>query len=367
MSDFASAHASGASHATVARECAARLGDTTGHTFGFVYVTTQLNGGFGEIVTVLRRETGVPTWVGTAGMGVCAGDTAYFDEPAVVALTCRLPDGAFRLLQPVRLGHVARSLAPDPQASIAIVHADPRNSNLVDLVGTIARSTGTYLVGGLSVGSGIHPQAVGNRIADGGISGVMIGGNGAPRISVGLAQDCSPIGAAHTVTRCENRVIAELDGRPAYEVLREDAGAGEGDDPRLWLANVQPAQLTVGSDRGGYMVHNLAGIDPARGLVAVGCKLEPGDRILFVRRSRAAGERDLARVLADVKARAGAPKAALYYSCITRGPRLFADAAHEIRTIHASLGGIPAIGFYGNGEIANDRVHSYAGVVAVLS
>ena len=367
MSDYAAAHASGSTHAAVARECAARLGDTTGHTLGFVYATTQLNGGFGEIVTVLRRETGVPTWVGTAGMGVSANGAASFDEPGVVALTCRIPETAFRLQQPVRLRHVARSLAPDPKAAIGIVHADPRNSNLVELVATIARTTGIYYVGGLSVGTGIHPQALGNRIADGGISGVVLGGDGAPRISVGLTQDCAPIGTAHAITRCDGRVIAELDGRPAFEVLREDAGAGKGDDPRHWLANVQPAQLTAGSDLDGYMVHNLAGIDAARGLVAIGAKVETGDRIVFVRRSREAGERDLARVLADVKARAGSPKAALYYSCITRGPRLFADAAYEIRTVQASLGGIPAVGFYGNGEIANDRVHSYAGVVVVLS
>ena len=162
-------------------------------------------------------------------------------------------------------------------------------------------------------------------------------------------------------------MIAELDGRPAFEVLREDAGAGKGDDPRQWLANVHPARPTIGSDRVGYSVLNLAGIDAARGVVAVGGMIVPGDRIVFVRRSRAAGERDIARMLADVKARAVAPKAALYYSCVTRGPKLFADASYEIRAIRTALGDIPAIGFFGNGQIANDRVHSYAGVLVVFA
>ena len=367
MSDFASAQASGGKHAEVARACVSQLGDTTGHTLGFVYTTSQLNGGFGEIVTVLKRETGVQTWVGTAGLGVAGPGATYFDEPAVTVLTCRIPDTGFRLLQPVRVGHVAKSLPPDPEATVGIVHADPRNRNLADLVATIAHARSTYLVGTLSVGSGIHPQAIGNRIADGGVSGVMLGGPGAPQVTVGLTQDCLPMGEPHAVGRGDGRVVAELDGRPAFDVLREDAGAAKADDPRQWLTNVHPAEPMVGSDFTRYMVRNLVGIDQARGLVGVGATLKPGDPIVFVRRSRAAGERDLSRMLADVKTRAKAPKAAIYFSCVTRGPNIFSSKDYEMQAIRDALGGIPAIGFFGNGEIANDRVHGYSGVLTLFS
>lgn len=367
MTDFASAHATGGRHAEVAKECANKLGDTSRHTLGFVYVTTQLNGGFGEILTTLKRETGVQTWVGTAGMGVCSSGTAYFDEPAVAAMTCRLPSSAFRLLSPVRVGHVARSLAPDALATIGIVHADPRNSNLTDLVATIARSRGAYLVGGLSVGSGIHPQAIGNHVVDGGISGVFIGGPGAPEVSVGLTQDSVPIGKVHTVTKGGGRVIVELDRRPAFEVLREDAGAAEGDDPRLWLENVHPALPIAGSDWTSHVVRNLVGIDPTLGRVTLGDTIKPDDQVVFVRRGRATGERDLARMLGSVTARAKAPKAALYYSCVTRGPKRFESKAYEIEVLRASLGDIPMVGLFGNGQIANDRIYGYAGVLTIFS
>lgn len=367
MTDFASAHATGARHAKVAKDCATKLGDTTGHTLGFVYVTTQLNGGFGEILTTLKRETGVPTWVGTAGIGVCSRDTAYFDEPAVAVMTCRMPCSAFRLLPPVRIGHVARSLAPDALATIGIVHADPRNSNLMDLIATIAKSCGVYLVGGLSVGSGIHPQAIGSHVADGGISGVFIGGAGAPQVSVGFTQDSVPIGKVHKVTKGGGRIIAELDGRPAFEVLREDAGAVAGDDPRLWLQNVHPARPIAGSDWTSHIVRNLVGIDPTRGLVNVGDTIKPDDQIVFVRRDRASGQRDLARMLRSTTARAKAPKAALYYSCVTRGPILFESKTYEIQVLRASLGDIPMIGLFGNGQVVNDRIHGYAGVLTIFS
>lgn len=367
MTDFASAHAAGDRHAEVAKVCAEKLGDTSGHTLGFVYATTQLNGGFGEIVTTLKRETGVPTWVGTAGMGVCSSGTAYFDEPAVAVMTCRLPGSAFRLLPPVRVGHVARSLGPDPLATIGIVHADPRNSNLADLIGTIARTRGTYLVGGLSVGSGIHPQAVGDRVADGGISGVFIGGPGSPQISVGLTQDSLPIGKVHTVTTGGGRTIAELDKRPALEVLREDVGATEDEDPRRWLANVHPALPIAGSDWASHVVRNLVGIDPAHGLVTLGDTIKPGDQVIFVRRDRATGQRDLERMLASVAARAQAPKAAIYFSCVSRGPKLFESKAYELQAIRKSLGDIPVVGLFGNGQIANDRIYGYTGVLTVFS
>ena len=367
MTDFASAHATGERHAEVARDCALKLGDTSGHTLGFVYVTTQLNGGFGEILTTLKRETGVQTWVGTAGIGVCSTGTAYFDEPAVAVMTCRLPDSAFRLLSPVRVGHVARSLGPDALAAIGIVHADPRNSNLTDLIATIARSRATYLVGGLSVGSGIHPQANGNHVVDGGISGVFIGGPGAPQVAVGLTQDSVPIGKMHTITKGGGRTIVELDRRPAFEVLREDVGAAEGENPRQWLGNVHPALPIAGSDWTNHIVRNLVGVDPKRGQITIGDMIKPDDQVIFVRRDRASGQRDLARMLGNTTARAKAPKAALYYSCITRGPRLFENKAYEIEALRASLGDIPLVGLFGNGQVANDRIYGYAGVLTIFS
>ena len=367
MTDFASAHASGGSPGDLVRDCAAGLGDTSGHSLGFVYATSPLAGSFGAVVAALREATGVESWVGTAGHGILATGAEHFEEPALAVLTCRLATADFRLLPPVRSEKEARTLAADPMAAIGIVHADPRNGAVAEIVAGVAGSRGAYLVGGLTSADGTFPQVAGDRVVDGGVSGVLLGGRGL-RVSVGLTQGCSPVGKAHAVTEGDGQVIATLDGRPAFEVLREDAGAAEGDDPRRWLANLHAALPVQKSDRADYMVRNLVGIDPERGLVAIADVVEPGDRVMFVRRDRTSAERDLARMLADVKARTGpAPKAALYFSCLARGPSLFRGEAYEARAIREALGDIPVAGFFGNGEIAHDRLYGYTGVLTVFA
>jgi small ligand-binding sensory domain FIST len=68
-----------------------------------------------------------------------------------------------------------------------------------------------------------------------------------------------------------------------------------------------------------------------------------------------------------VKRRAnGAPKAGVYYSCVARGRHLFGTESQELGLIRDELGDIPLVGFFGNGEICNDRLYGYTGVLALF-
>ena len=72
-------------------------------------------------------------------------------------------------------------------------------------------------------------------------------------------------------------------------------------------------------------------------------------------------------MLADVKRRAtAAPRAGLYFSCVARGPNLFGPQSRELAMIRDALGDFPLAGFFGNGEIAHDRVYGYTGVLALF-
>jgi small ligand-binding sensory domain FIST len=72
-------------------------------------------------------------------------------------------------------------------------------------------------------------------------------------------------------------------------------------------------------------------------------------------------------MVADIKRRADSPpRAALYFSCIARGPNLFGKGSVELRTIADILGDIPLIGFFANGEISNNRLYGYTGVLTLL-
>jgi small ligand-binding sensory domain FIST len=114
-------------------------------------------------------------------------------------------------------------------------------------------------------------------------------------------------------------------------------------------------------------VRNLVGIDGERGLIAVGELVEAGQRLMFCRRDHDAAEADLKRMLADVKRRAGGrPRAGLYYSCIARGQNLFGQQSQELRMVRDALGDFPLAGFFANGEICNERLYGYTGVLALF-
>jgi small ligand-binding sensory domain FIST len=60
------------------------------------------------------------------------------------------------------------------------------------------------------------------------------------------------------------------------------------------------------------------------------------------------------------------PRAGLYFSCVARGPNLFQEPSRELVMIRDAFGDFPLAGFFGNGEIANDRIYGYTGVLALF-
>ncbi|MGI9426485.1 MAG: FIST signal transduction protein [Hyphomicrobiaceae bacterium] len=347
------------------QNCISQLGDVTAHNLGFVYVTDPISDRLGNIVTGLRRGTGIQDWVGTVGIGICGGGTDYFARPAMSVLTCSFADDAYRIFSTIRSpSEIAFSLDNGFVAGLGVVHADPRNPQTMELIGGLAHDYGTYLVGGLSAATDKFDQ-VANTVEHGGVSGVMLGGS--IQVAVGLSQGCTPIGPPHTVTSGERQIIATLDGRPAFELLCEDLGVADGVDPRPWLDNIHAAVLVSGSDTGDYLVRNLMGVDPGQGLVAIAEDVPSGARIMFVRRDAQSAAKDLDRMIENLKQRLSAPaKAGLYFSCVARGPNLFDEDAYEVAKIREAFGDMPLAGFYGNGEICNDRVYAYTGVLTLF-
>jgi small ligand-binding sensory domain FIST len=130
---------------------------------------------------------------------------------------------------------------------------------------------------------------------------------------------------------------------------------------------IHAALPVTGADTGDYLVRNLIGIDPERGWLAIGEQVTAGDRILFVRRDRAAAEEDLVRMIRRVKrGTAAAPKAALYFSCVARGPSLFGPDSAELNILQRELGDLPLVGMFCNGEISHNRLYGYTGVLTLF-
>jgi small ligand-binding sensory domain FIST len=373
MSDgqFRAAHGEGAGWAEVAKACAdALLPIPEGASLGFLYVTETIADDLGSILTFLRERTRVQHWVGSIGLGVCGAGREYFQVPAASALVACWPEGAFRVFGPQTAGGRALAAAEadwfaKTHPAFGVVHGDPRDGRVVQTLAALSAEAGLFLVGGLAASSRAPPRQIAERVVEGGISGVML----APEIAVatGLTQGCSPIGPVRRVTEARENIVMAIDDRPALEVFKEDIGELLARDLRKVGGRIFAGIPVRGSDTGDYLVRNLMAIDAERQWIAIAERMAPGDPILFCRRDAASALEDLKRMLDSLKRRAPTPpRAGLYFSCVARGPNLFAGESEELRTIRDALGDFPLAGFFGNGEIAHDRLYGYTGVLALF-
>ncbi len=370
MQPFRSAHASADSWPEAVQACAEALGgDLPADALGFVYLTDYWAGDAGAILDALRERTGVQHWAGTVGIGVCATGAAYYDQPAMAVMVATIAPEHYRLMPQLRKGLDALTEAHGAwldahQPAIAFVHADPREPEAAEEIAALARQAG-FVLGGLTASRGEqHPQIC-EQTSEGGMTGVLF----APQIQIasGLTQGCAPIGPAHRVTEAEGNVIEELDGQPAVEVFKQDIGELLARDLRRVAGYIYCAFPVAGSDTGDYVVRNLLALDPEQGWMAVAEQVEPGSSILFCRRDGPSAEADLERMLARLKARVTAPiLGGLYVSCVARGPNMFPDQAAELSLIREALGEFPLAGFFANGEISNDRLYGYTGVLSLF-
>jgi small ligand-binding sensory domain FIST len=183
----------------------------------------------------------------------------------------------------------------------------------------------------------------------------------------------------------------ELDGKPPLQVIQEmlpelseadrtlaarslmlgidvtdvgdgDVGAGDAGTG---------GETTVGA--GEFLVRNLIGIDPERGIIAVGERLREGQSVRFVVRDAGTSASDLA---AHLQRFAAAPPAAqvhgaLLFSCLGRGQYLYGAADHDTDLFRDTVGAIPLGGFFCNGEIGPvggaTRIHGYTSAFGLFS
>jgi small ligand-binding sensory domain FIST len=347
----------------------------SGATLGFVYFTDHFVADAGEIVDALRRNTGVPHWVGSVGVGVIATGTEYLDEPAVVAMVGSFPADSFRAFS-------GNSRAPAPgsrtangayAAHFAVVHGDPGTEDVPGLIEDMSRKVESgFLVGGLS-SSRTRALQVADGVLEGGLSGVVSSSD--ITVATRLTQGCAPIRDAkgagapilRRVTACERNIMVTLDDRPALDVFNEAGGPALARDPNRAVYSVLVGLPVPGSDTGDYLVRNVVGIEPRNGMIAIGAPVELGMPVMFCRRGGAAAREDLKRMLDSIAADSGsAPKAGLYYACLGRGARMFGEKSAELGLIRDAIGDIPLVGFFANGEISHDRLYGYTGVLTLF-
>ncbi len=310
---FAAVTATG-NAAGLAARCIAGLAPVEGATLGIVYATEPAAAILPELVRSLAGHTGVHSWVGGVGLGVCSAAGEVFDEPAVVAMIAALPADGFRVFaatddpgSDLPRRHAAWIKAAQP--SLALVHADPRCPDLMKAAVDTAAASGAFLVGGLvshRCEAPLVAQTPGRDEPGGnGLAGLMLGSEIA--VATSLTQGCSPIGPVRRIDEARDNVVMVIDGRPALDVFREDIGPELAQDMRRAGGVIFAGLPVPGSDTGDYLVRNLMAIDPGRGWVVLGAEIGPGDRILFCRRDPESARRDMTRMTRQLAGRLNRP------------------------------------------------------------
>jgi small ligand-binding sensory domain FIST len=369
MEAFAYGHASAPEWRDAARLCLEQLGARAGRgNLGFVYATDFFASHMGEIVDLLRAQTGITHWVGSVGMGICAASREYLDEPAIAVMTARFPENSFSILSSVidpKMLPPSRLRCGEGAAHFAVVHGDPQNAAIAELVAALAeRVESGFIVGGLTSSREAAVQ-VADQPTEGGLSGALFSSK--VTVATRLTQGCSPIGPKHMITLCHRNLVIELDGRPALEVLEEDIGEVLARDLSRVSGYIFVGLPIPGSDTGDYLVRNLVGIDSNHKLLAIGEMVAPDTAFMFCRRDGTSAREDMLRMLTSIKSGLQAPpKGGVYYSCLGRGQSLFGPDSAELKLIERELGDFPLVGFFCNGEICHDRLYGYTGVLTLF-
>lgn len=364
------AHSAGPDIATLVTECRQQLGDTTGMTLAFLYVTDALADKLPELLAELETATGIPHWVGTVGMALNLTGMEIYDRPAIALLALDIPEDEFRILPTIK-AHPETPLSPlqgwlrEQQQVFGVLHADPRNPMIAELIEELPSwLPSPRLVGGVTSSQGETWQIADETLTDG-ISGILFSGNSCIRSA--HTQGCEPIGQTHTITRSQRNIIIELDGRPALEVFREDIGEILARDLSRIAGYIFAALPIAGQQDDDYMIRNIIGLDERQQLIAIGEHVDEGQDISFARRDSNSARRDLVKMLDGLKqSLPGPPKGGLYISCLGRGRHMFGEESAEMGLIREQLGDIPIVGFQANGEIYQHNLYGFTGVLSLF-
>ena len=259
--------------------------------------------------------------------------------------------------------------ASDGQGRCLLLFPDGMNGNCTDLLTSLQGALPHPLVvAGGAAGAAISTgrttyQYLGREARTGAVSAVLIGG--AVSVDTTLSHGSMPIGVARTVTRSDGGTVFEIDGRPAWEILREYLDGDRSDlsiADSLHLAFAEKVRVGADGRPDEYVMHTPFGLDAATGALFFPGGLREGVRIQIARRDPdriREGATAEARALA-ARARGRSPSLVLHFDCAGRGRVIFGEqaTAGTVASMQSALGtSIPWLGFYTYGEIAPFHGH----------
>lgn len=336
----------------------------------------------------LAGAAGTPYVAGCSASGILGAGAELEEGPAIGLLGVRSDqmratpflfhdEGDRGMTAGIRLGQ--RLMNSRNSDDMLLVWPDPFYVRPDRLLQSIDAVLGNIrVVGGAASAQGAEDatfQFCGSETGKSSVSGIRLGGRF--RHAIGITQGCRPLGEPVRVTRSHDNMILEIDGRPALEVLRQQAPAEIMEDLD-WAFNFLFIGMMAGpaeeeGNTSEYVARNIVSADPDTGVLAVAERVEEGQSILFAHREAASAREDLKRLLDEVSPRhTGLDyRFGLYFNCLARGRSLYNEDGTDTAMIREALPEIPIIGFFSNAEIGPlrgvNQLFTYTGILLLIA
>jgi small ligand-binding sensory domain FIST len=372
---------------SAAREAMAQAG-TARADAAVVFFTAEHASRHRELVETIRRVTETDQMVGCSAAGVLtsAGEVEGSQAVAVLVFSSDQIQSRAFLLNPLR----ERDREIGAQIAQKIVSSAGQGS-LLTLLPDTYRCQPRQLLGGIEDGAGFVPvvgagasengtaqttyQLGGETLTSNAVAGLHL--SGSFHADLDITQGCQPITEGMVITKAERNLIFEINHRPAFEVFSQLLKGPLAEDLRRALMFVfvglpaNPDQNIIGP--GQYLVRNIIGLDPAKGILAVGEEVREGQSIIFTLRDGQRARDDLNQMLERQRQKLGGRKPAfgLYFNCCARGSSLYGTSGIDTAYIRQVLGDFPLIGMFGGYELAPlggaNHLFAYTGVLALIT
>lgn len=341
-----------------------------------------------ELVSALSRALGTDCLFGSSAVGLVTGEGEIEGSSgmAVLAVAGEEIVGRPFIFEPLknneadlgaRLGDfLART---HEKNELTVLLPDTYNGRPQRLLQTMADKAGFHPVVGAGStengAAGATFQLCADRVASNAMAGAYL--SGAFKAHIDITQGCQPISEPMVITKGERNLIHEINDRPAIEVFAKLLKGPLADDIRRALAVLfvgLPADRRENSVAAGkYLVRNIVGLDPQKGILAVAEEVEEGEAMVFAMRDGQRAREDLGQMLRRQSEALGAKKPAfgLYFNCCARGSSLYGIPGIDSAYIRQALGDVPLIGMFGGYELAPlggaNRLFAYTGVLALVT
>ncbi|MCS6915898.1 MAG: FIST C-terminal domain-containing protein [Myxococcales bacterium] len=344
------------------------------------FVSSHYRAGFATLPQLVRRLLPEALLLGCSAGGVVGGGREVEQRRALSLTAAVLPGVSVRALDLPAEGMpeeddiagwrmlVGGEVEPQPHF---ILLPDPFSCDIDQLcVGLDRAFPDGCKIGGLCSGGrgpGDGALFIGEAVRASGCVGVALSGNIV--LDTIVAQGCRPIGTPLVVTRCHDNIIEEVTGGPPVKVLRELYETLPALDRQLMhhslFLGIEMRSNQVELHQGDFLIRNILGLDPHRGALVVGARVQPWQAVQFHLRDARTSAEDLEQRLVQYRETMGSrrPRGALLFSCLGRGEHLYGRPNHDSEVFQRLIGPVPLGGFFCSGEIGpvggSTFVHGY--------